>query len=129
MSTPSAPEPTSEHAASYSEGGFWQKVRDYAEKIGATGLYYALLLYYMAQDPKVPATDKAIIVAALGYLIFPVDFIPDLLPFVGYSDDISVMVMALKKLRSSIRDEHHAQAAQKLREWFPNASPADVSFL
>jgi len=129
MSHSSAPEPTPEHAASYSEAGFWDKIKSFAQKIGSTGLYYALLLYYMAQDPLVPAADKALIVAALGYLIFPIDIIPDFLLGVGYSDDISVMVMALKKLKSSIRDEHRAQATQKLREWFPRAEPADLSFL
>ena len=34
-----------------------------------------------------PAADKGVIIAALGFLISPLDFIPDLIPVAGYTDD------------------------------------------
>jgi|LauGreDrversion4_2_1035121.scaffolds.fasta_scaffold1040847_2 uncharacterized membrane protein YkvA (DUF1232 family) len=123
------PKITAEHSEAYSEDGFWQKIKTFAQKIGASGLYYALVLYYMWDDPKISATDKTLIIAALGYLILPVDLIPDVMPMIGFSDDISAMVMVLKKLKGSLTEEHREQATQKLREWFPTADPIDLSFL
>ena len=126
---PAPPNATPEHSAAYSQEGFWTKIKDFAQKIGSTGLYYALVLYYMWEDPKIPATTKTLIIAALGYLIFPVDVIPDIMPIVGFSDDITVMVTALKTLKNSITSEHCEQATAKLLEWFPNAQPVDLSLL
>ena len=45
----------------------------------------------MLQKPDVSAADKGIIIAALGYLISPLDFIPDPIPVAGYTDDALAM--------------------------------------
>src|SRR5690606_37589693 len=62
----------------YSERGFWEKVKRFAKAMGVGVLKPALQLYYSAQDPDTPASAKAIIYGALGYLITPIDAIPDL---------------------------------------------------
>ena len=71
----------------YSEESFFDKILKYAKVIGVNLIYKALQLYYVLQKPDVPAADKGIIIAALGYLISPLDFIPDLIPVAGYTDD------------------------------------------
>ena len=119
----------SSHAESYSEDSFWEKIKGYAQKIGSAGLYYALVLYYMATDDKVPLPQKAIIMGALGYLILPIDVIPDTLLGVGFTDDIGVMLTALRAVRDNISLEHLEAAEQKLREWFPNAELPSADFL
>lgn len=127
--TPKRPEELSSHQASYSEESFWDKVKGFAQKIGSTGLFYALVLYYMTLDDKVPLPQKAIIMGALGYLILPIDVIPDALLGVGFTDDIGVMLTALKAVRDNITSEHLKSAEAKLKEWFPGADVPSADFL
>jgi len=49
--------------------------------------------WYLLTDGKVSLLTKAIIPAALLYVISPVDFIPDVIPVLGQLDDVG-MVMA-----------------------------------
>lgn len=40
-------------------------------------------------NPKTPIPMKALIVSAIGYIILPIDLMPDFMPFfVGYTDDV-----------------------------------------
>ena len=75
----------------YSEESFFDKILKYAKVIGVNLIFKALQLYYVLQKPDVPAADKGIIIAALGYLISPLDFIPDPIPVAGYTDDALAM--------------------------------------
>ena len=50
-------------------------------------VYTALILYYTLESDKVSLKDKALIVGALGYLISPLDVIPDAIPIAGLGDD------------------------------------------
>ena len=122
-------EVSSEHASAYSEESFWDKVKKYAQKIGSTGLYYALVLYYMSRDEQVPFAQKAIIIGALGYLIFPIDVIPDALIGIGYGDDIAVMWRALQAVKDSVTEAHLKQAGETLKEWFPSVELPSSDFL
>jgi len=54
----------------------------------------ALFRYFM--DGAVPWQRKTIVVAALLYFISPLDAIPDLLPLVGYLDDLGVILAVTK---------------------------------
>lgn len=127
--SPKDPKELSGHSESYSEDSFWDKVKAFAQKIGSTGLYYALVLYYMTRDDKVPLPQKAIIMGALGYLILPIDVIPDAILGIGFSDDIGVMFTALKAVKDNITLEHLELAEAKLKEWFPQAEIPNSDFL
>lgn len=118
------PELSSGHADSYSDTGFWDKVGRFAQSIGSTGLYYALVLYYTLKDDAVPFAHKAVIMGALGYLILPLDAIPDALLGVGFTDDAGVMLAALRAVSGSVTPEHLSLAEEKLKTWFPHAKPA-----
>ena len=69
------------------------------------------------QSDKVSAKEKTMIIGALGYFILPIDLIPDLIPVVGYTDDLAVLVAAIKLL-ACVDDEVKRQAKEKLAEWF-----------
>ncbi len=112
-------ENTSEkYSDNYSDESFWQKVSKVAKKAGAKGIYTGLLLYYAAQRPETPTRVKAVIYGALGYFILPIDLVPDLAPFVGYGDDIAVLLAALGTCALYINEEVKQQAQDKVTEWF-----------
>jgi uncharacterized membrane protein YkvA (DUF1232 family) len=50
----------------------------------------------LLRDPAVPIPAKALPLAAVLYLIFPVDFVPDLIPVLGQLDDLGVILLALE---------------------------------
>ena len=102
----------------YSEESFFEKILGYAKAIGANLIYKALQLYFVLQKPGVPATEKAIIIAALGYLISPLDFLPDIVPVVGYSDDAVAVGLAIVKASMYIDEEVNMLAKQKLDDIF-----------
>ena len=119
---------TSEHGQHYSESSFWDKIKSFASKVGGQGIYYALILYYVLVDDETPASQKGIILGALGYFIFPIDLIPDLMPIVGFTDDIAAITAALKVIWASVKPVHLEQAAQKTKEWFPDFEASPPSF-
>lgn len=98
----------------YSQNGFLKKIKKYGKVIGLGAIYKALQLWYVMQRPDVPATTKAIIMGALGYLISPLDFIPDLTPILGYSDDIVAITYALLQVQGYIDDDLKAMAKAKI---------------
>jgi uncharacterized membrane protein YkvA (DUF1232 family) len=92
--------------------GFWRKARRVA-----AGLPFAedlLAAYYCAFDRNTPVQVKAALVGALAYFVLPFDFIPDMLPFVGYTDDAAVLAAAIKLVSSNITDDHRAAARDAL---------------
>lgn len=56
------------------------------------------LLGRMARDPRVSAADKALMVAAIGYVFVPSDAIPDWIPVIGELDEVVVLALALSRL-------------------------------
>jgi len=102
----------------FSEDGFWNKVVKYAKAAGQEVIEKALWLYYAAQTPQTPAWAKATIYGALGYFILPVDAIPDVLPGVGYTDDLGIIAAAITAVSMYITEDVKRQASQKLQDWF-----------
>ena len=60
--------------------------------------------YYNKDYPHAPWKLIAAIGFAVGYLISPVDVIPDLIPFAGFIDDASVFALVVKSFESEITD-------------------------
>jgi uncharacterized membrane protein YkvA (DUF1232 family) len=49
-------------------------------------------------DVRVSTTDKLLVAGAIGYVLLPLDFVPDFIPFVGEIDDVFLLVLALQRL-------------------------------
>jgi hypothetical protein len=47
-------------------------------------------------DPRVALTDKLLVGGAIGYVLLPLDFVPDFIPFIGEVDDVFLLVLALQ---------------------------------
>lgn len=56
------------------------------------------LLYRLMTDSRVPMAEKALLLGAITYVITPLDFIPDLLPFIGQVDDIYLVSLVILRL-------------------------------
>ena len=59
----------------------------------------------LVRDPRVPARSKAFAVLAAGYVLSPVDLVPDFIPFLGQSDDALVVILALHRLIRSAGED------------------------
>ncbi len=92
--------------------GFWPKVQRVASRLPfAEDL---LAAYYCAFDGHTPLQVKAALLGALAYFVLPIDFMPDLLPLLGFTDDALVLVSALRMVSGHITDDHREAARQAL---------------
>lgn len=84
--------PEGEKKASSEFGKWLAALRDYrlADKAGQ--------LWRLFKSGKLSGFDKAIIVAAILYCIAPADTVPDLIPAIGYLDDLLVVLGVLTYL-------------------------------
>jgi uncharacterized membrane protein YkvA (DUF1232 family) len=92
--------------------GFWKKARRVA-----AGLPFAedlLAAYYCAFDHETPMQVKAALVGALAYFVLPFDFVPDVLPVLGFADDAAVLATALRLVAGHMRPEHREAARRAL---------------
>ncbi len=97
---------------------FVEKISRVAKRAGSKFVYAALILYYTLESDKVSIKDKAIIIGALGYLISPLDVMPDAIPIAGLSDDLAVLIYVLRKVWGEVSEDVKAKAHAKLSKWF-----------
>ena len=102
----------------FSANGFVEKISRIAKRAGAKLVYVALVLYYTLQSDKVSVKDKAVIIGALGYLISPLDLIPDAFPIAGLTDDLTVLLYVVKKVWGDVSDDVKDKAKSRLSQWF-----------
>jgi uncharacterized membrane protein YkvA (DUF1232 family) len=110
----------------FSPKGFVEKISRIAKRAGAKLVYAALVLFYTLQSKDVSVKDKAIIIGALGYLISPIDALPDAIPIVGLTDDLSVLMYVTHKIWFNVPDEVKQRAKEKLSEWFDEDEMMEV---
>lgn len=111
----------------FSEGKLWKKISLHASRLGQQTLYSALLLYYAFKRKETPLWAKNIVIGVLGYLISPFDFIPDLTPIIGFTDDASVLAFGLVTIACYVNDGVRAEARKKLSTWFTNINDSSLS--
>ena len=58
------------------------------------------LMVRLVRDPRVSRADKVILGGAILYVIAPLDFIPDMIPFIGQVDDSYLVAVSLVRLLS-----------------------------
>lgn len=91
---------------------FWPKLRRVVRHIPFAE--DAVALYFCAMDRDTPAATKAMLLAALAYFVLPLDFIPDVIPLLGYTDDAAVIAAALALARRAIKPEHREAARAQI---------------
>lgn len=77
---------------------------------------YARLVWGLARDERVPGAQKLILVGIVGYLLMPIDIIPDFLPILGQLDDVAIVLLGLdffiKAAPADVVDEHLARISK-----------------
>lgn len=87
---------------------FWLKFKRVAAKIPfAEDL---LAAYYCAFDRETPRHVQVALLGALAYFILPFDFVPDVLPVLGFTDDAAVLATAIRMVAGHITPDHRKAA-------------------
>jgi uncharacterized membrane protein YkvA (DUF1232 family) len=74
-----------------------------------------LAAYYCAFDKQTPRHVQVALLGAIAYFILPFDFIPDMMPILGFTDDAAVLATAIRLVASHIRPEHRDAARAALK--------------
>ena len=92
---------------------FWIKLKGVVAKLPfAEDL---LAAYYCAFDKQTPRHVQAALLGAIAYFVLPFDFIPDMLPVLGYTDDAAVLATAIRLVANHITPDHRDAARAALR--------------
>ena len=92
---------------------FWIKFKQVAAKLPfAEDL---LAAYYCAFDRETPRHVQVALLGALAYFILPFDFMPDVLPILGFTDDAAVLATAIRMISSHITSDHREAARAALK--------------
>jgi uncharacterized membrane protein YkvA (DUF1232 family) len=59
---------------------------------------YLRLLLGLMTDRRVERLDKLLVAAAIAYILVPLDWLPDFIPFLGEVDDLFVLMLSLQRL-------------------------------
>lgn len=73
-------------------------------------------LYQMIKDPNVAWKSKALAIGSLVYLISPLDAIPDVIPLVGLTDDVGVIVATMVILANELKKYFEETAEKKIED-------------
>lgn len=109
---------TDDYQRHYSSERFIRKLPRFAKIAGRKVLQPALELYFATTDKDTPAWAKRTIYGALGYLLLPVDVLPDFLPLVGFTDDLGILLAAIAAVATHIKAEHKLKAHNMMQKWF-----------
>lgn len=107
-----------DYSKEFSEAGFWSKVKLLPRSLGRKAILRVLILYCLLINKSTPGWVKAAIVGVLGYLIMPLDAIPDVIPIVGYTDDIAAVTLLFNELKDHITPEIEKKAEDLMPSQF-----------
>ena len=102
--------------------GFWRKVKRFAQMAGQQVLEKALILYYVYQSDQIQKRYKVMIVGALGYFITTLDAVPDIMPMVGFADDLGILMAIAGAVASWVSPDIQQKVDDKLAQLFSKES-------
>lgn len=70
-------------------------------------------------DAHTPHQVRLTVLAALTYLLLPLDLIPDFIPAAGFSDDLVALTALLGLCSRHLTPEIRERAQRRLDRWFP----------
>lgn len=97
---------------------FNSKMNRVIRVVGVRGIYTVLLLFYSLKQKDTPVWARNVVVGVLGYFISPVDALPDLTPFIGYTDDIGLLGFGLVAIAAYITNDIRGKAQSDVHKFF-----------
>ncbi len=107
------------------ERGFWAKLRRHGRRVPF--LKDALAAYYCARDPETPLQVKAVLMAALAYFVMPADLVPDFIAWFGFTDDATVLLVAIQMISPHIKGHHRDRAQAAIDRLAPDGTAATAT--
>ncbi|WP_418627035.1 YkvA family protein [Anaerosinus sp.] len=95
------------------KNGIWVKIVqifDFLRK-------YMLILFFAWRHPQTPKQIKTILLILAGYLISPIDIIPDYIPFVGLIDDMAIIPAAMMLVSNFLPASVMADCQRDCARW------------
>lgn len=102
----------------FSESKLWTFLPKQFKKMGVKVVYVSLLMFYAWKNDNTPSWAKNIILGSLGYLVSPVDLLPDLTPVLGFTDDFGVLSFGLVTISCYITSANKLSAKENIFSWF-----------
>lgn len=116
-----------QYKKNYDDSSLWNKLKETATTAGKTVIAKVLLLYYAIGNMS--ASEKALVLGALGYFILPIDLIADFYPVVGFSDDLAALAFVFAKVSSKIGPDAKDNARKKMKEMYEDISNQELTDL
>ena len=99
----------------------WDRIANYARKVGRATTRPVLLLYYVMMSKNTSWKDRMLIFSTISYVIFPIDILDaKRLPIIGWFDEIASLSVTIQKMRKNITPEMEAKVDSILDKWFPD---------
>jgi uncharacterized membrane protein YkvA (DUF1232 family) len=92
---------------------FWIKLKKVASQLPF--IDDLLAAYYCAFDKQTPRHVQVALLGAIAYFILPFDFIPDMMPVLGFTDDAAVLATVIRLVAVHITDDHREAARAALK--------------
>ena len=92
---------------------FWIKLKKVAGKLPF--IEDLLAAYYCAFDKQTPRHVQAALLGAIAYFVLPFDFIPDMMPVLGFTDDAAILATVIRLVAGHITDDHREAARAALK--------------
>jgi uncharacterized membrane protein YkvA (DUF1232 family) len=92
---------------------FWIKLKQVAAELPFTE--DLLAAYYCAFDKQTPRHVQVALLGAIAYFILPFDFIPDMMPVLGFTDDAAILATAIRLVATHITEDHREAARAALK--------------
>ena len=102
----------SKYSKYFSKDNFDKFIGSFGSKLRFLRPLFAL--YFAAMDPKTPVWAKALIIGVIGYVILPVDLIPDMIPVAGFADDAIAVTFMIGQAAGIITPEHFQKADEAI---------------
>jgi uncharacterized membrane protein YkvA (DUF1232 family) len=99
---------------------FWIKLKQVVAKLPFAE--ELLAAYYCAFDKQTPRHVQASLLGAIAYFILPFDFVPDMLPVLGFTDDAAILATAIRMVAGHITQEHRDAARAALERGVDGAN-------
>src|SRR3954468_24142534 len=92
---------------------FWTKFKKVVAKLPFAE--ELLAAYYCTFDRETPRHVQIALMGAIAYFILPFDFVPDMMPVLGFTDDAAVLATAIRTVAAHITPDHRDAARAALK--------------